>query len=98
VTCIWDRRDHADTTIDAVQATHTHLLTAGGLKPSPRYLPPERYLAERHDTPMRSAPALVDQDVILRDVDDLSALRSIMVPGPSDTGSQSKRQKTSSWR
>jgi hypothetical protein len=35
VTCIWDRRDYEDTTIDAVRATHTHLLTATGSVPSP---------------------------------------------------------------
>lgn len=78
VTCIWDRRDHEDTTIDAVRATHAHLLTASGLKPSPHYLPPEHYLAERHDMPMQPAPPLVEHDVVLREVADLSALRSIM--------------------
>jgi anti-sigma regulatory factor (Ser/Thr protein kinase) len=78
VTCIWDRRDHADTTINGVRATHRQLLTAGGLKPSPHYLPPQRYLAERHDTPTQPAPPIVDHDVMLREVADLSALRSIM--------------------
>lgn len=76
VTCIWDRRDHEDAVIDAVRATHAYELTPTGPAPSPHYLPPRRYLAERHDAPPHPVPPHVDRDVTLHDVADLSGLRS----------------------
>jgi anti-sigma regulatory factor (Ser/Thr protein kinase) len=86
VTCIWDRRDHGDTTIDAVRATHAHLLTAIGAVPSPHYLPPRRYLAERQDASMRPVPPRVDQDVRLHEVAELSALRAAMSAWAAEHG------------
>ncbi|GAA3954689.1 ATP-binding protein [Actinoplanes auranticolor] len=78
VTCIWDRRDHGDTVIDAVRATHAYELTPAGSAPSPHYLPPERYLAERRDPGLRPVPPQVDRDVTLHEVTELSGLRSAM--------------------
>ena len=76
VTCIWDRRDYEDNVIDAVRATHAYELTRTGPVLSPHYLPPERYLAERQDAPLRPTPSHVDRDVTLGKVAELSALRS----------------------
>ena len=78
VTCIWDRRDHSDTVIDAVRATHAYELTPTGAAPSPHYLPPERYLAERRDTHQRPVPLHLDRDVTLYEVAELSGLRSAL--------------------
>ncbi|GAA2845720.1 hypothetical protein Acy02nite_47330 [Actinoplanes cyaneus] len=86
VTCIWDHRDHGDAIIDAVRATHAYELTGTGPAPSPHYLSPERYLSERHDTPMRSAPPHVDRDLTLHDVAELSALRSLLGAWAADRG------------
>lgn len=78
VTCVWDSRLHPETVIDRVRATHPHLVTGTGRSPSPAYLPPEHYLAERHDVPMRTPPARVDHDVTVGEVAQLSGLRSTM--------------------
>jgi hypothetical protein len=78
VTCIWDSRDHGDTVINAVRATHSSLLTAAGPVPSQYYLSPERYLTERHETPSRPAPPRADHDVTLSEVAQLSGLRSML--------------------
>ncbi len=78
VTCIWDTRDHGDTVIDAVRATHAYELTASGPAPSPQYLSPERYLTERHAAPPRPVPPHVDHDVTLHEVTDLGGLRSVL--------------------
>ncbi|MDI6102233.1 MEDS domain-containing protein [Actinoplanes sp. NEAU-A12] len=78
VTCIWDSRDHQDTVIDGIRATHAYELTSTGPAPSPRHLPPERYLAERHDVPARPAPSRPDRDVTLHEFAELGVLRSVM--------------------
>ncbi|MEU4621999.1 ATP-binding protein [Actinoplanes sp. NPDC023801] len=78
VTCIWDSRDHGDTVIDAVRATHSYLLTDVGPVPSPYYLPPERYLTERHETPLRPVPSPVDREVTLYEVTELGGLRAVL--------------------
>jgi len=78
VTCIWDRRSYDDTVIDAVRATHAHELTSAGRTPSSAYLPPTRYLAERHTVPARPPPPDVDRDVTLHEVNDLTGLRAVM--------------------
>jgi anti-sigma regulatory factor (Ser/Thr protein kinase) len=78
VTCVWDSRDHDDTTIDAVRATHTYELAPAGPVPSPHYLPPERYLAEWPGPPLRPVPAQVDHDVRLHEVAELRGLRGTM--------------------
>jgi anti-sigma regulatory factor (Ser/Thr protein kinase) len=76
VTCIWDSRNHDGAVIDAVRATHAYLLTGAGPELSPHYLPPRRYLAERHGRPPQPVPSHVDLDVTLLDVTELGGLRS----------------------
>ena len=78
VTCIWHRRDHSDTVIDAVRATHAYEMTPHGPTESTHYLAPEQYLVERQETPLRPAPAHVDRDVTLHEVAQLGGLRSAM--------------------
>jgi anti-sigma regulatory factor (Ser/Thr protein kinase) len=41
-------------------------------------MPSERYLAGRHETPMRPAPPHVDHDIGLHEVAELSGLRSVL--------------------
>ncbi len=78
VTCVWDCRNHPATVIDRVRATHPYLVTPAGRTPSPDYLHPERYLADRHHVPMRTPPADVDHDVCVGEVAELSGLRVTM--------------------
>ncbi|GAA4958183.1 ATP-binding protein [Actinoplanes utahensis] len=86
VTCVWDSRRHPGAVIDRVRATHPDLVTAAGLTPSPDYLPPERYLAERHTVPALAPPAHVDQDVTAGAVAELSGLRSALGGWAADHG------------
>ena len=86
VTCIWDSRDHAGAVIDAVRATHALLLTADGPVSSPSYLPPQRYLTERHQVPMPPAPARPDHDVTLHDVGGLRGLRTALTAWAAEHG------------
>lgn len=78
VTCVWDSRDYPDTVIDRVRATHPHLITSTGRTPSVAFLPPERYLAERHEVPLAALPASVDRDLTIGAVGELRDLRSAM--------------------
>ncbi|MCM4084152.1 sensor histidine kinase [Paractinoplanes hotanensis] len=78
VTCIWNQRHHPANVLDGVRATHRYLLTAAGRVPSPPYLGPERYLAERHDLPLQPPPADIDHEVVLAEVAELSRLRAVL--------------------
>ncbi|MEU4560537.1 ATP-binding protein [Actinoplanes sp. NPDC023936] len=73
VTCVWGSRHHPASVLDGVRVTHSHLLTAAGLQPSPTYVPPGTYLARR--VPLLPPPDHVDHDWSLTEVRQLSGLR-----------------------
>jgi anti-sigma regulatory factor (Ser/Thr protein kinase) len=77
-TCIWNQRHHPAFVLNGVRATHRYLLTATSRVPSPPYLSPERYLADRQDLPLQPAPADVDREVVLAEVAELSRLRAVL--------------------
>ncbi|MEV4702975.1 ATP-binding protein [Actinoplanes sp. NPDC049316] len=78
VTCIWDSRHHAQSVIDGARAAHGHLMTPEGVRPSPQYLAPERFLSARRDPPLPAPPGAIDHDVVLHEVEDLGPLRSLL--------------------
>ena len=78
VTCIWDRRNHPQAVIDGARATHRHLLTADGVRPSPQFLAPDSFLAARRHAPLAAPPEPVDRDRVLHDVAELGELRSLL--------------------
>ncbi|GAB2572885.1 hypothetical protein Aab01nite_82120 [Paractinoplanes abujensis] len=80
VTCIWHRRHHSADVLDGVGAAHQYLLSPAGRVPSPAYLDPERYLAERHVLPLPPVPDDVDHDITVTEVAGLSRLRAMLHP------------------
>ncbi|SCG44837.1 sensor histidine kinase [Micromonospora inositola] len=78
VTCLWDSRRHPTVLIERVRDLHNHELTGKGCEPNSGYVASTDYLRARSEIPLEAVPPVVDLDVGLVDLDQLTQLRSAL--------------------
>ncbi|MGC5016979.1 ATP-binding protein [Micromonospora sp. DT47] len=78
VTCLWDSRHHPTILIEGVRSLHNHELTETGHAPNAGHIAAADYLTVRGEVPLEPAPPVVDLDVGLTGLDELSLLRGAL--------------------
>ncbi|WP_319460520.1 ATP-binding protein [Micromonospora sp. RTP1Z1] len=78
VTCLWDSRRHPTVLIKSVRDLHNHELTESGCQPNAGHVASADYLRARSEIPLEAAPTVVDLDIGLVDLDQLTPLRGAL--------------------
>ncbi|WP_123809800.1 sensor histidine kinase [Micromonospora globispora] len=78
VTCLWDSRTHSTALIDSVRNLHNHELTEHGCERNSGHVASADFLKARSEVPLAPAPAAVDLDVALTELDQLTSIRSTL--------------------
>ncbi|RZU73017.1 anti-sigma regulatory factor (Ser/Thr protein kinase) [Micromonospora kangleipakensis] len=78
VTCLWDSRRHPAVLIESVRTLHNHEFTENGREPNSGHVASADYLRRRSEIPLDAMPPVVDLDVRLVDLDQLTPLRGAL--------------------
>lgn len=78
VTCLWDSRRHPTLLVENARSLHNHELTEHGCEPNTGYVGSADYLRRRSQVPLDAVPPVVDLDVGLVGLDQLTPLRGAL--------------------